>query len=58
MSKDENSIDAGLLRIVEAVLFAAEEPLNLPNIADKLPDGTNVAQLLEAVQTKICPSGV
>ena len=57
MSEDENSIDAGLLRIVEAVLFAAEEPLNLPNIADKLPDGTNVAQLLEAVQQKYAQAG-
>ena len=43
------------IRIVEAVLFAAEEPLDVPNIKDKLPEGADVvgilAQLAEKYET-------
>lgn len=45
------------IRIVEAVLFAAEEPLDLANIADKLPEGADTAALVAAVQEKYAEAG-
>ena len=56
MQKDD-AIDETLVRIVEAVLFAAEEPLDLPNIADKLPDGAKPELVLDAVQQKYAQAG-
>ncbi len=45
------------IRIVEAVLFAAEEPLDVPNIKDKLPDGADVLAILDAVGEKYANAG-
>lgn len=45
------------IRIVEAVLFAAEEPLDAPNIADKLPQGADVPGILQAIEEKYAAAG-
>lgn len=50
-------IEAEHIRIVEAVLFAAEEPLDMPNIKDKLPEGADVEGILEAVAEKYAAAG-
>lgn len=45
------------IRIVEAVLFAAEEPLDVPNIKDKLPEGADVAAILSMLEEKYAAAG-
>ena len=45
------------LRIVEAVLFAAEEPLDAATIAAHLPEGADVEALIEAVREKYETAG-
>lgn len=45
------------IRIVEAVLFAAEEPLDVPNIKDKLPEGADVDAILEMLVEKYAEAG-
>lgn len=45
------------VRMVEAVLFAAEEPLDLSNIADKLPDGVDVEAALTKLGDKYAEAG-
>ena len=45
------------MRIVEAVLFAAEEPLDVPNIKDKLPEGVDVDAILEMLVEKYETAG-
>ncbi len=42
-------VDATQIRMVEAVLFAAEEPLDIANIKDKLPEGADVPALLAVI---------
>jgi len=46
------------LRIVEALLFAAEEPLDDKTLAASLPAGTDVRALLEQLQQEYAPRGV
>ena len=46
------------LRIVEALLFAASEPLDEATLADRLPEGTDVLSLLEELQTHYESRGV
>ena len=43
-------VAAAHIRMVEAVLFAAEEPLDIANIKDKLPEGADVPAILEAIE--------
>ena len=45
------------IRIVEAVLFAAEEPLDVPNIKDKLPEGADVEAILALLDEKYAAAG-
>ena len=45
------------VRIVEAVLFAAEEPLDVPNIKDKLPEGADVEAVLALLVEKYETAG-
>lgn len=47
-----------LMRIVEALLFAAAEPLSEEDLADCLPDGSDVAALLRALQEDYKARGV
>jgi segregation and condensation protein B len=46
------------LRLLEALLFAAAEPLDETKLADRLPDGVDVRQALRALQAEYAPRGV
>lgn len=47
-----------LMRIVEALLFAASEPLNEQDLAGCLPEGSDVVALLQALQDDYKSRGV
>ena len=63
MSEDDNKpvelrpVEAEDIRIVEAVLFAAEEPLDAPNIADKLAANADVPAIMRAIGEKYAEAG-
>ncbi|MBL6641986.1 MAG: SMC-Scp complex subunit ScpB [PS1 clade bacterium] len=63
MSEDDNKpvelrpVEAEDIRIVEAVLFAAEEPLDAPNIADKLATNADVPAIMQAIGEKYAEAG-
>ena len=46
------------LRIVEAILFASSEPITAIAIQNRLPDGTDVAALLNELQRQFKGRGV
>lgn len=46
------------VRMVEALLFAAEEPLDEETLANRLPEDANVADLIEEVRTAYASRGV
>ena len=46
------------LRLLEALLFAAAEPLDEATLAKQLPDGANVKEALAALQAEYAPRGV
>ena len=50
-------VEAEDIRTVEAVLFAAEEPLDTPNIADKLAANANVPAIMAAIAEKYDSAG-
>ena len=50
-------VEAEDIRAVEAILFAAEEPLDAPNIADKLAPDADVPAIMEAVAEKYHDAG-
>ena len=57
MSEDESQeelrpVEAEDIRTVEAILFAAEEPLDASNIADKLNANANVPAIMAAIAEK------
>lgn len=45
------------IRIVEAVLFAASEPLDIASIQDRLPDGADAEAVLKMVEEKYTAAG-
>ena len=49
--------EGGHIRMVEAVLFAAEEPLDAISIAERLPQDVEVEAVLEAVRAKYEQAG-
>jgi segregation and condensation protein B len=49
---------AQLIRIVEALLFAAAEPLSTSDLAAALPEGSDVPALLGELQRTYAPRGV
>jgi segregation and condensation protein B len=53
---DENR--SKTLRMVEALLFAASEPLDIKSLAQRLPEGTDVTSLLTELQAFYAPRGV
>jgi len=55
--KDKNE-RAEALRILEALLFAAEEPLDEKVLANRLPAGADVHALLVQLQKEYAPRGV
>ena len=46
------------LRMVEALLFAAAEPLDEKTLADRLPDGVDIPALIEELQSFYATRGV
>ncbi len=46
------------LRMLEALLFAASEPLDEKSLAQRLPEGTDVSALLNELQSFYAPRGV
>ena len=46
------------LRMIEAVLFAAAEPLSADGLAARLPEGSNIAGLLRELQAAYADRGV
>ena len=54
----QSALDPMHLRIVEALLFAAAEPLEQQAFAKVLPAGTNVSALLAELQRQYEPRGV
>ncbi|MFZ5668069.1 MAG: SMC-Scp complex subunit ScpB [Pseudomonadota bacterium] len=50
--------DIFLERCIEALLFAAAEPLGLDDLARRLPDGADVAGGLESLQARYAGRGV
>lgn len=49
---------AQLMRMTEALLFAATEPLDIDSIASRLPEGTDVGAVIEDLQKLYEPRGV
>ena len=56
--RDERHERAEELRILEALLFAAEEPLDEKVLAARLPAGIDVRALLMRLQQEYAPRGV
>lgn len=54
----ETAIDLQTLRLLEAVLFAAAEPMSEAMIATRLPEGSDVARLLAALREQYANRGV
>ncbi len=58
----DTDIETGLnpdhLRLVEALLFASAAPLDEETIAERLPDGTDVASLIAALEAHYSARGV
>ncbi len=50
--------EAGYLRMVEALLFAATEPLDVASLTARLPDGADVPVLLEQLSANYANRGV
>jgi segregation and condensation protein B len=46
------------LRVLEAILFAASEPLDETTLASRMPDGSNLALALRRLQADYAPRGV
>ena len=53
-----SEIDPHHLRLLEAVVFAAAEPMTATEIASRLPDGADVPALLAALQAAYAGRGV
>jgi segregation and condensation protein B len=66
MDEDEEAPDARRapqarpeeLRILEALLFASKEPLDEKTLAERLPDGVELASLLAMLRDEYAPRGV
>lgn len=58
MSTQEADPRADQLRLVEALLFAAAEPLSETAIAERLPEDANVRGLIAELATHYAPRGV
>ncbi len=56
--KGGSDIDDHYLRVIEALLFAAKEPLDIENVAARLPEGVDAAEVLEELQRHYRDRGV
>ena len=52
------TVEFKYLRMIEALLFAATEPLDLATLATRLPDDADVENLLVKMQENYTQSGV
>lgn len=52
------SVDRDYLRLVEAMLFASAEPLDERSLAERLPEGVDLAEILAELQGHYAPRGV
>ncbi len=52
------SVQLEHLRLIEAILFATAEPLDERTLAERLPEGVEVAELLAELQAQYAPRGV
>lgn len=52
------SVELEHLRRIEAILFATAEPLDERTLAERLPEGVDVAGLLAELQAQYAPRGV
>ncbi|MEO1040566.1 MAG: SMC-Scp complex subunit ScpB [Pseudomonadota bacterium] len=50
--------DATLVRMAEALLFAAAEPLDIETFSARLPDGADIPAVLSALSAKYAEAGV
>jgi segregation and condensation protein B len=57
-SSGEPEVRPEALRLLEALLFAASEPLDEATLAKQLPDGVNVKDALKHLQAEYAPRGV
>jgi segregation and condensation protein B len=57
-SREETGARPDELRLLEAMLFAASEPLDEATLARPLPDGVNVREALAALQADYASRGV
>src|ERR1700739_122384 len=58
VDKTQDQERAEELRILEALLFAADGPLDEKTLAARLPDGADVCALLKQLQNEYAPRGV
>ena len=58
MTEESMNDDSQLLRILEAMLFAASEPLTEATMASRLPEGTDVLALLDELSGHYANRGV
>jgi len=58
MTEESMNDDSQLLRILEAMLFAASEPLTEATMASRLPEGTDIPCLLEELSGHYANRGV
>ena len=56
--KGGSDIDDHYLRVTEALLFAAKEPLDIANVAARLPEGVDATEVLEELQRHYRDRGV
>ncbi len=56
--EDAGTVEGEAERMVEALLFAAAEPLTLEDIAERLPAGADAAGALEALRARYAGRGV
>lgn len=52
------TVELEYLRVIEAILFATAEPLDERTLAERLPEGMDVAELLAELQAQYAPRGV
>ena len=51
-------IDPGHLRLIEAVIFASSEPVSEAALAERLPEGSDVSQLLGELERQYAGRGI
>ncbi|MCZ7656685.1 MAG: SMC-Scp complex subunit ScpB [Xanthobacteraceae bacterium] len=58
VGEDEQAARPEELRLIEALLFAAGEPLDEKTLRDRLPEGVDVAAAMRRLQADYAPRGV